>query len=117
VRDGGEGGFREGLLEEHGEPRTGFRRELYPVLMDGTLGLSLIIPFPNSHLNQIMEFAPSPRTELLSSDEILIRLVEVSAMLHEERGNREELQRERTELVEEARRRSLLRPGAPVTAR
>jgi len=43
-----------------------------------------------------------------SSDEILVRIADVSAMLHDERGNREELQHERTELVEEARRRGLL---------
>ena len=42
---------------------------------------------------------------------ILMRLAEVSALLHEEAGNREELLRERVQLVELARGQGLLPPS------
>jgi hypothetical protein len=79
-----------------------------------SLGLKTKFSFtPQS--GEPVALAPPSRTTLLSSDEILIQIAEVSAMLHEEQGNRERLQKERTELVEEARRRGLLRPhiGSP----
>jgi len=46
----------------------------------------------------------------LTPDQLLDRIATVSAMLHEEQGDREELQWERAELVEEARWRGLINP-------
>ena len=46
----------------------------------------------------------------ISPDELLNRLAEVTAMLHHEQGNREELQVERTKLVGHARRMGLFQP-------
>jgi hypothetical protein len=43
--------------------------------------------------------------------EILDRLAEVSALLHEEKGDRPALLLERSQLVHEARRRGIIRPA------
>ena len=48
--------------------------------------------------------------ESTSPDQILWRIADVSAQLHDEQGDREQLLAERTRPVERARRLGLLRP-------
>jgi hypothetical protein len=75
------------------------------------LGFSLASLFRRmASKSKIMESPPPPRDQMhsLSPAEVLDRIATLSAMLHEEQGNREELQRQRAELMQEARRRGLL---------
>ena len=53
-----------------------------------------------------------PQMHSLPPGDLLDRLAVVSALLHEEQGNREELQTERTGLIQEARRRGILQSHA-----
>ena len=45
--------------------------------------------------------------------ELIDRLVDVTVMLHLDQGNREELQRERRQLIEQARHMALIPAGEP----
>jgi len=53
-------------------------------------------------------FDVDPLYEQLSVAEILDRLADVSAMLHHEQGNRDELLMERAQLLELARRTGII---------
>ncbi len=53
----------------------------------------------------------NPQAQRVSpAEEVIVRLSEVSAQLHEEKGDRESLIAERHELVQLARRMGLLKP-------
>jgi hypothetical protein len=54
--------------------------------------------------------------EEMNEGAVLKRLAEVSAMLHDERGDRSELIKERADLVEQARRLGLLGDGPSAKA-